>query len=227
MSRFDLLHDIKNAMERFVNLDDLLAALFADHPDLQTLTFEVTSEYDDNNYSDYSRLYDVNGWHVDYDGEFDEANEDEEHDLPKPSDVSIQAAMNLCDSVKEKYGYGTQEFERGDYDFDSREKQLKSSPELECVVAILQRKKIPAQVVADAGCSWWSHYADVHGRYGEEDEFLLFGREGMMGEAREYAEKFGPLSEKTLNYFVLSLTSEDGDYYQLQDYLEWLKEKAA
>ena len=227
MSRFNLLYDVKNAMERLVNLNDLLAALFADHPDLKTLTFEVTNEYDDNNYSDYSRLYEVNGWQVDYDGEFDEADEDEEHDLPKPSNVSIQAAMSLCEAVKEKHGYGTQEFDRDDYDFDSREKQMKQSPELLCVVAVMQGKKVPAEVVAEAGGNWWSHYAEIYGRFSEEDEFAIFAREGMMGDARQYAEKFGPLSDKTLNYFVLSLTSEDGDYYQLQDYLEWLKARAA
>ena len=49
----------------------------------------------------------------------------------------------------------------------------------------------------------------------------------MIDVAREYAERHGPLSDKTLNYFILSLKSEDNDYEELQKYLEWLKERAA
>ena len=64
MSRFDLLYDIKRTLSNAVDLDDMVAALFADYPDLIRFQFEVTNEYDDNNYSDYTRLKTVNGWSV-------------------------------------------------------------------------------------------------------------------------------------------------------------------
>ena len=48
----------------------------------------------------------------------------------------------------------------------------------------------------------------------------------MMWIAEDYAEEFGPIEEKTLNYFILSITSGDDEYSQLREYLDWLKERA-
>lgn len=227
-SRFDLAYDIKMAMERVVDLDDLLAALFADHPDLHTLQFEVTNEYDDNNYSDYTRLQKVNGWQVDYEGTYeDEEDEDDPPESPKASQKAAWAAMNLCEFVKDKYGYGDVTFSRADYDWEKSRSKMKSGAELEVAVAVMQGRKVPVETIIKADHSWWSHYAGVHGRYSPEDEFALFAREGCMWAALEYAKGYGPLSEKTVNYFVLSANKDDADYEHLQEYLEWVKGKAA
>lgn len=226
-SRLDLVSDIKRAMDRVVDLDDLLAALFADHPDLQTVEFEVTNEYDDNNYSDYTRLQKVNGWQVDYDGAFDTDYDEESHDLPRPSQEAAWAAMNLCDYVKDKYGYGDTTFSRDDYDYEESRNKMKSGAELEVAVAVMQGRKVPVETIIAADYVWWKHYAEIHGRYSPEDEFALFAREGWMYAALEYAKEFGPLSEKTVNYFVLSSQKDDGDHEHLQEYLEWIKGKAA
>lgn len=229
MSRFGLLYDVKNALRRAVDFDDLLVAIFSDHPDLQTLRYEVTNEYDDSNYSDYVRLSAVNGWAVDYDGEYDkdqfaDADEDES-EQPKASQDAVNESMKLCDFVKDKYGYGSWEFSRDDYRSESD--RVSGAANMECAFAALSGKKLPASVILEADNIWIGHYSDVHGRYSPEDEFTLLAREDMMGMALEYAQKHGPLSENTLNYFVLSLKSDDHGYDKLQEYLEWLKGKVA
>lgn len=229
MSRFDLAYSIKRALENAVDLDDLMAALFADHPELQTLEFEVTNEYDDNNYSDYTRLHKVNGWQVDYDGEYEE-DEDEgavPSELPKASDEAVHQAMNLCEFVKEKHGYGGTKFKRGDYDFDESKKRMRGGADLECALAFLKGEKPKVDSIIEAGYGWWDHYADAHGRFTPEEEFRLFAREGWMPAALTYAKGYGPLSEKTLNYFILTLNAEHDDHNSLQEYLEWMREKAA
>lgn len=226
MSRFDLAYSIKRTLERAVDLDDLLAALFADHPELQTLEFEVTNEYDDNNYSDYTRLQRVNGWQVDYDGEY-EGEDDDTSELPQASVEAVQEAMNLCDFVKEKYGYGDVTFNRDDYDFDESQKRMKSSADLECAVAFLKGEKVGIEKLLEAEGGWWEHHAEAHGRFSPEDEFKVFAREGWMHSALIYAKDHGPLSEKTVNYFILTINADHDDYHALQEYLEWAREKAA
>lgn len=228
MSRFDLAYSIKRALENAVDLDDLMAALFADHPDLQTLEFEVTNEYDDNNYSDYTRLQKVNGWQVDYDGNYEEdEDQGDTSDLPKASQEACYAAMNLCDFVKDKYGYGDTKFERGDYDFDETKKRMKSNADLDCALAFMKGDKPNVDSIVEAEGGWWSHYAEIHGRFAPEDEFKMFARDGWMNAAVVYAKNYGPLAEKTLNYFILSINADHEDYEALQEYLEWVKDKAA
>jgi hypothetical protein len=225
MSRFDLLYDAKRALERAVDLDDLVAALFQDHPDLHSFRIEVTNEYDDNNYSDYSRLMNVNGWRVDCYGEYEDEEDQEESDLPKASPESVNKVMSITDHVKDKHGYGEHEFGRGEY--ENLDTRAIGSADALCAISVLKGEKIPFSLIREAGERWLLHYADAHGRYSPEDEFELFARENMMGLALDYAKKHGPLSEKTLNYFVLSLNSEDYYYEQLQEYIEWLKVKTA
>jgi len=229
MSRFDLAYSIKRTLERAVDLDDLMAALFADHTDLQTLEFEVTNEYDDNNYSDYTRLQKVNGWQVDYDGNYEEEEDEDDmaSDLPKASQKACWDAMNLCDFMKEKYGYGDIKFKRGDYDYKNTKKKMKSNAELDCALAFMKGDKPTVDAIIEADGGWWSHYAEAHGRFSPEDEFRVFAREGWMGPALTYAKDYGPLSEKTLNYFILTINSEHDDYENLQEYLELVREKAA
>jgi len=225
MSRFELMHYTKRALERAVDLDDLVAALFADYPDLQSFSVDVTNEYDDNNYSDYSRVTRVNGWSVDYDGEYDDIAEEEEISTPKASAEAINNAMDITKYVQEKYGYGEHKFERSVY--EGRAKKSAVSPDAICAMALLNGDRVCVDVLLEACDRWTLYHADAHGRYDEADEFALFARKDAMGLALEYAKKFGPLSEKTLNYFVLSLGADDYGYDKLQEYLEWAKEKAA
>jgi len=226
MSRFDLLYDTKHALNRAVDLDDLVAALFADHPDLQSFSVEVTNEYDDNNYSDYSRVTRVNGYSVDYDGEYeDELAEPDESEHPKASAAAINNIMSITGYVQEKHSYGEHNFERSVY--GGRGRKSVGQPDAICALALLNGDRVSVDVLIEAGDRWALHHADAHGRYDEADEFALFAREDAMGLALEYAKKFGPLSDKTLNYFVLSLGADDYGYEHLQEYLEWAKEKAA
>lgn len=231
MSHFSLMYDIKDALERVVDLDDLIAALFADHPDLLSVKYTVTNEYDDNNYSDHSRLCEVNGRAVDYDGEYEEDEDEEDSEEPKASQESIDAAMNLSDAVQSKFGLGDHGFSRSNYPIEEVRDRLKNtSPDFICATSMMQNKKIPLETLVEAEGNWWRHHAEMHGKYTPEEEFALFAREGWMGLASEYARKFGPLSEKTLNFFILSAradSDEDNDHENLQEYLEWLKEKVA
>lgn len=225
MSRFDLLYEIKHALSRAIDLDDLMAALFADHPELNKVEYSVTNEYDDNNYSDYCRLYKANGWNVDYDGEIEhEDDQDEELDeSTKPSAGAVSDAMTLSEYVQDKHGYGEHTFERSDYKLEGSERRTKNNPSFDCAVALLNGSKLPVERVIEADGRWVVRYAKVHGRYTPEDEFKAFARDGMMGLALEYSKSFGPLSEKTLNWFVLSSHKESSDHHHLQEYLEWVK----
>ena len=225
MSRFDLLYDVKQTLSRVVDLDDLVSALFADYPDLISFQFDVTNEYDDNNYSDYTRLQRVNGWTVDYDGEYEDEEEDSES--PKASGDAVQQVMAISEYVESKLGYGEHEFHRDDYPASDSDDRLKNDPNLEAATACINGTKVSVETLLKADEKWILHYARIHGRYSPEDEFTLIARKDMMWIVDDYAELFGPIEEKTLNYFILSLTSEDDNYEQLQDYLEWLKKRAA
>ena len=226
MSRFDLLYDIKRTLSNAVDLDDMVAALFADYPDLIRFQFEVTNEYDDNNYSDYTRLKTVNGWSVDYDGEYEDEDEGETSDIPKASNKTVHQVTGVEEYVKEKHGLGDHEFHRDDYTTADSEKRLRNDPNLQIATACINGTKVPIETLLKADEKWVLHYARVHGRYSPEDEFTLIGRKKMMWIAEDYAEEFGPIEEKTLNYFILSITSGDDEYSQLREYLDWLKERA-
>lgn len=223
MSRFGLLHDIKYVLSNSIRLDDLLAAMFSDHPELKTVEYSVTSEYDDNNYTDYSRLQKINGWEVDCEGEFEEDQDEDLDEATKPSAAAINAAMLLDEYVQEKFGVGDWEFKRSEYPMKDCDERLGDNPEMECAVALLHGRKVPVETLAVACGRWVMRHAEVHGRYSTEDEIKVFAREGMMRDACEYAEKFGPLSEKTLSWFLLYSQKDDVDYQHLQDYLERLK----
>lgn len=228
MSRFDLLYDMKNEFERTVGPRDLISALFHDHPELENFDVSVTSEYDDNNYSDYCRVTKVNGWYVDYDGEFEEEFDDQDpHEFPKPSKKAIENCMGVAEYVKSDWGYGDHTFFRKMFSKCRDMKEIVENPNLACIMAIAKGGEVPLNTLLEADQRWIVKYADVHGRYSDEDEFALFAREDMICSARNYAFAHGPLTEKTLNYFLLSLNAEEHDYRILQEYMEWLKAKAA
>ena len=221
MSRFDLLYSIKSEFERTIKAGDLIAAVFADHPDLQSFEVDVTSEYDDNNYSDYARTTRVNGWYIDYEGECED--EEDDSDTPKASAAAIEACMEVAHQIREEWGYGDHTFERSGFSSCRDPKEILNSPDLSCILSLAKGDKVPTDVLLECDARWVLRHAELHGRFSPEDEFRLFAREGMMWQAKEYAKKHGPLSDKTLNYYVLSLTSENHEYEALQEYLEWTK----
>lgn len=221
MSRFDLLYSMKSEFERTIRSGDLIAALFADHPDLDSFQVDVTNEYDDNNYSDYSRTTKVNGWYIDYEGNYEDEEDDPE--TPKASAAAIEACMEIADQIKEEWGYGDHLFERSGFSSPRDPKEILSSPNLSCIISLAKGEKVPTDVLLECDARWVLRHAEMHGRFSPEDEFLLFAREGMMWQAKEYAKQVGPLSDKTLNYYVLSLKADDHEYEALQEYLEWAK----
>jgi hypothetical protein len=225
MFHFDLLHDAKSALSRVVGEGDMVAALFHDHPDLISFEVAVTSEYDDNNYSDYSQVTKVNGWSVDFDGEYEEYDE-EESNLPKASREAVEQVLNIPYYVRDERGHGDHNFHRDTFG-KPEDKSLANKADALCAIALLSGEMVSVDTLVDAGGRWALHHAALHGRYSPEDEFRLFAREDAMGLAMNYAKAHGPLSDKTLNYFILSLKSDDYGYEQLQEYLEWLKGKAA
>jgi hypothetical protein len=217
MSRFELLLDARKALSRTVDLDDILAELFRENQDLHSFKVEVTTEFDDSNYSDYARVTMVNGRHVDCEGSYED--EEEENPLPVASQETINRAMNLAGEVRDKHSHGDYLIERSDYESDGP-RQVTGIKEMICASALLGGEKIPVSVLSGCHTRWAIHHAEVHGRFSEEDEFALFTGEDKMPAALKYAEKFGPLSDNTLNYFLLTLKSDDYGYEDLQKYLE-------
>jgi len=221
MSHFDLLYSMKSEFERTVRSGDLIAAIFADHPELESFRVDVTSEYDDNNYSDYSRTTKVNDWHIDYEGNYE--NEEDDPEAPKASVRAVVACMEVAHQIKAEWGYGDHTFERSEFPSPRDPKEILAAPGLSCIVSLAKGEKVPTNVLMECESQWVLRHAELHGRFPPEDEFALFAREGWMWISKEYAKKFGPLSDKTLNYYILSLTSDCDEYKALQEYLHWVK----
>jgi hypothetical protein len=226
MLRFNKLYDIKRTLENVVSNDDLIRAVFEDIPELQEISFGVTNEYDDNNYSDYVRLTAVNGWVIDYEDEYEDGDE-QTSDMPKIEDMNkVGTIRDLVEMVGKEFGYN--EDHKIDRAYAMRHKNVKKKAEkaeMKYIMSHLMGKRLPENFFVRADPKWALYHALDHGRFKPETEFKIFAREGYMCDALRYAEEIlkGPLDEKIENFFILNSQPDSRDYENLKKYLEFKK----
>lgn len=232
MLNFDKQYSVRRVLERIVTEDDLITAVFKDIPELQEFTWSKTSEYDDNNYSDYSRLNTINGYAVDYDGDYEEFGDDEsiepQSNMPRIEDRNARHTIrDLVDSIADGFDH------REDIVI-SREEYLPKvtrtvrakadREELDYVRSYMSGKTLPDSFFLKLENPKWAiYYADDHGRFSEDMEFKIFAQEGRMHYAYLYARHIikGPLPEKIENFYLLNNSEEDKE--DLKVYLDFKK----
>lgn len=227
MLRFSKIYDIRRVLENVVCDEDLIRAAFEDIPELDSISFSVTNEYDDNNYSDYCRLTEINGWRMDYDDNYDESDENESP-LPKIEDKNkIGNLIDLVQTVGKDFGYN--EDHKIDRAFALRRPRVKrgsdEKAELKYVLNHVMGKKLKENFFVKAPPKWALYHAVDHGRFTPEAEFKIFAKEGRMNEALKYAQEVlkGPLDERIENFFILNSQPDSSDYEFLKEYIEFKK----
>ena len=225
MLHFNKMYDIRRTLENFVSNDDLIRAVFDDVPELQEISFSVTNEYDDNNYSDYVRLTALNGWRLDYDDTYEE---EQDSDLPKIEDMNVVGNIrDLIEIVGKDFGYNEDQTIDRAYAMRHKlgPKKRSDKAEAKYIMSHLMGKKLPENFFVRTTPKWALYHALEHGRFKPETEFKIFAREGYMLNALRYAQEIlkGPLDEKIENFFILGSQPDSQDYEQLKKYLEFKK----
>lgn len=230
MLNFDKQYSIRRVLQQVVTEDDLITAVFRDIPELQEFTFSKTNEYDDNNYSDYTRLTYINGYAVDYEGDYEDEEEDEDPENKMPRIACPQArhtVRDLVDSINDGFDHSEEiTIKREDYlpGVTRRTRAKADKEELEYVKSYMTGTTLPDKYFKYLDNTKWAiYYAQDHGRFSEDLEFEIFAKEGRMYYAYLYAKEIikGPLPEKIENFYVLNNGDEDKN--DLQRYLEFKK----
>lgn len=229
MLNFDKQYSIRRVLERVVTEDDLIAAVFRDIPELQEFTWSKTSEYDDNNYSDYSQLTHINGYCVDYDGDYeDEFTEPEESDMPRIEDANARHTIrDLVDSICPCFDHREDIVISREHYLPKVTRTVRAKAdreELDYVKSYVGGSTLPDKYFNHLDNPKWAiYYAQDHGRFKEDLEFEIFAQEGRMHYAYLYAKEIikGPLPEKIENFYVLSNSEDDKE--DLKRYLEFKK----
>lgn len=202
---------IKRVCEKMVPIEHLIASIFEDHPELSVFAYSCTNEYDDNNYSDYTRLVSVNGHTVDYNGEYEEDEDDEEEvvesSLPKITDIEvIWELQGVVDSIGTYFDRGEDiKVSREDYLGTKKKKRLNKEElaEVDYVISYLSSKKLPDEWFLNNDPEYASFYAQDHGRFSPEMEKQLFAKQGCMRALYMYAQAIGkPISSELETFFV-------------------------
>jgi hypothetical protein len=229
MLNYSKITKIKNVCERFVTIENLIASIFEDNPELVTFSYSCTNEYDDNNYSDYTRLVSINGHSVDYDGEYEEDYADEENvesTLAKITDKElIWGLQDLVNSIGTHFDRGEDiELSRDNYAMKKRRRLGKDEKaELDYVISYLSGNDLPDEWFLNNDPEYASYYAQDHGRFSKEMETKLFANKGCMRAVYMYAQAIGkPVLEEIETFFVThnivgSENEEDNKY--LKKYL--------
>lgn len=213
--KFQKIRDLRDAAARFVTNNELLAALFAELPELKSFRFVKTQEYDDNNYFSDVRLVEVNGHAYGYEG----YEEGEESDLPRIENVDLVGYA--VRHVSMDYDFSDQEIEVSREDYEELSRFLPGSPllaERRYWGAYLSGGKLPDSFFVKNDPKWAVYYAMDHGRFDKNTEFKVFAKKGGMIHALQYAGVVGRLSQEVENFFLLD--AHEDDSASLQEYLE-------
>lgn len=220
MILYQKLRDIKLAGERLVSNSQLAVALFRDIPELESFSFQKTSEYDDNNYFDSTRVTDINGHPYSYDG-YEEEDEDEcSSKLPKIENTD--PIEDLVHRISDGYDVSEREitFKREEFQEDSEDKEKTYKTYL---ISYLSGGKLPMSFFSPKDPKWAVYYALDQGRLPEKTEFRVFAKRGNMHMALEYAKHVikGRLPDNIENFYILD--NHEDDQPDLARYLEFVK----
>ena len=236
MLNFEKIYSVSQALKQVYGAPDMIAAVFADCPELKSFNFTVTNEYDDNNYSDYSRLTAVNGLGVDYDGDYEEILDEDEEQEPGTGpmvDAATRASLrDLVGLISDHYGHS------GEDDSDSHlvvrdafpsksPWKSPSTPEIQYALAHVSGAKIEDGWFLSNESKFAAFYAEDHGRFSEDMETKLFTGIYKMEACLMYAQALrshtcrGGLPKHLEDYWMLQCTLEakDEDKESFRKYL--------
>lgn len=207
MLNYNKMSEIQHILKNSVSINTLIASVFEDCPDLKEFCFSCTNEYDDNNYSDYTRLTSVNGHHVDYDGEYEgDEEEGEESTEKKIEDKSvIESLVNLVHDIGTEFGHGDDIVcRREDYTFRKVGKKTKGQKaEMEYICSYLTGDELDKEWFLKNDPKFACYYAQDHGAFGKDLEMILFCKQGRMYHAFLYAQAIKkPLRQEIETFFV-------------------------
>lgn len=226
--------DLKRLFENTISKEMVIASVFHDNPELESFEFSCRSEYDDNNYSDYIELTEVNEHRVDCEGLYEDDDnyggpegdeEEEKSNLPRLNQEVIYALMDVVSTIGNHYGYDDHVIRRGEY------KKIKignqnSKEEQRYLNSFLSKEPIEEEWFLNVDPKWATYYAQDHGRFSEKVENELFCKDERMIYAFMYSQAIKkPLSEYIENYFTTKnlVDPNDKDNVWLKEYLKFKK----
>lgn len=225
MLKFNKAYEIREMMRRCVADNGLISSLFEDCPALKTISFSYDSEYDDNNYTNYSTLRAVNGHLVDPEG-YEEKEEVSDSDLPRVDIKVLNACEELVGVIGSEFGFGEHEILREEYPAGKIVQNMRED-EFTYLSSFLSGAKIKDSWFFKNNPKWACYYSLDHGKFSEEAEFKIFAKKGSMYHAYWYAFYHGRLPSSVESFFILSTERDDGDHQHLQAYSEKFLEKSS
>lgn len=219
MIQLEKLRDLKRASRGVISVDEMVAKLFENLPELKCFKFCKSQEYDDNNYFDNIRTTEINGHSLGYDG-YDEDDEEGYSDLPKIQEIHL--VENVVDFLAEKYDCTINEIEVVREDYEGFQKSA-DSPDMTYLASYLSGSTLAKSFFIKNDPKWAVYYALDHGRFDENSEFEIFARKDQMYMALEYARHVvrGRLPHPVENFFILDCDEYDRVF--LEQYLEFVK----
>ena len=231
--------DIRTALRDVVCNDQIIWSLFKSVPELKSIRFSVTNEYDDSNYYDSVRLESINGHSWDLGSECyyeDEPTDDEPFDAteekskePKLGLDVVECCISLIEEVGKDFGYGEENLiAREDYAPGEESKKIGRGKFDEFVLNLATGNKIENEsVLKKFEAKWAVYYAFDHGRLSSEIENKIFAKKGNMREAYLYSVNVlkDVLPKKIEDFHILNGFSNknSSDEKYLKNYLEFKK----
>jgi len=224
MLNFEKIYEVHCALKKVYTEADMIAAVFADCPDLETFNFSVTSEYDDNNYSDSTRITAINGRPVDYEAEYDD-DEGEGGFGPKVDSTTRASLRDLVELVGESFGHSDDHLIKRDVFLSKKKKSfVRGKPEIQYAIAHVSGTKIEDEWFLNNDSKYAAFYAEEHGRFSKDMEMKLFAGKGKMCDCFMYAQAIRrPLPKHLENHWTtrcvldslhLDSTEEDSEYFR-------------
>jgi len=231
--------DIREELKNILSDRQLISSLFRSVPELESIGFSVTNEYDDSNYYDSVRLESINGYSWSpyedcYDDELEDYDGISNNPNGKKLDKDIaQACSNLVEMVGKDFGYGDDNsFRRADYiPASSTTKPYREFNEFILDLAAgnkLKDESILAKIASKFDPKWALYYAFDHGRMNKETEDKIFLKKGNMRAAYFYSVHVlkDVLPKNIEDFHILNCfgkKKESSDQEYLNKYLEFKK----
>jgi hypothetical protein len=227
MLNFDKIYEVHCALKKVYTEADMIAAVFADCPELENFNFSVTSEYDDNNYSDMTQLTSINGRPVDYEAEYEEGYDDIDDEGkfgPKVDSATRASLRDLVELVGESFGHSDDHFIKRDVFLSKKKKSfVRGKPEIQYALAHVSGGKIEDEWFLNNDSKYAAFYAEEHGRFSKDMEIKLFTYKGSMCDCFMYAQALRkPLPKHLENYWTARCvlkTESDDDTVHFRKYL--------
>jgi hypothetical protein len=239
MLEFYKNNDIRETLKSIISDRQLISSLFRSVPELNSIGFSVTNEYDDSNYYDSVRLESVNGYSWSpYEDCYDDELEDyygvsNNPDGKKLDKEVVNACASLIEEVGKDFGYGDENsLLRSDYTSPSY--TTKPNREFNRFILDLaagnklKDESILAKIASKFGSKWALYYAFDHGRLSKETEDKIFLKKGNMREPYLYSVHVlkDVLPKNIEDFHILNCfgkKKESSDQEYLNKYLEFKK----